>query len=424
MTEKKDYYTILGVGREASKEDIKRAYRRLAKKYHPDLNKDNAKEAEKKFKEISEAYEVLSDPQKKMNYDRFGQAGVDFGPGGFEWSDFTRFNDVEDIFGDLLKSFFGGRASTGAGADVGAGARTSFFDMFFDRGMDRDMGYERVRPTRGSDLRYDLEIDLEDAAKGMKKEVSIFKEERCPSCNGTGVSSGGIEVCSACSGSGQLRKVRRQGFAQFISVSVCPHCDGSGQKIKNPCDDCDGSGKIRVTKQISVRIPPGVDSGSRLRISGEGGVGERGGPPGDLFVVVNVKEHEFFRRAGNDLFCEIPVRFTQLVFGDDVEVRTIDSNSNSARIKIPAGTQSGTNFRLKNMGMPDLKGYGRGNMIVRVNVVTPKKLSKKQKELLHEFDKYEKEDKEEEEGRKQKKSFSWWSRDKSRTGIGSESGSE
>jgi len=426
MTEKKDYYTILGVSRDASQEDIKRAYRRLAKKHHPDLNKDKIKESEEKFKEISEAYEVLFDPEKKANYDKFGQAGVNFGPGGFDWSDFTRYSDVEDIFGDLLKNFFGGRESAGPGARARAG--TSPFDIFFSRGtdigMDINMGYDRVRPARGSDLRYDLEIDLEDAVKGTKKEVSIFKEESCPSCNGTGASSGGIEVCSACSGSGQMRKVQRQGFAQFISLSVCPRCGGTGQEIKNPCEECDGSGKIRVTKQISVKIPPGVDSGNRLRIAGEGGVGERGGPPGDLFVLVRVKEHEFFRRVGNNLFCEIPVRFTQLVFGDDIEVMTIDGKSKSARIKVPAGTQSGTNFRLKNQGMPDMKGYGRGDMIVRVNVVTPKKLSKRQRELLHEFDKDEDKDKdkdEEEVGReKQKKSFFGWSRERS----GSQSRSE
>lgn len=418
MAEKMDYYTILGVGRDASKEDIKRAYRRLAKKYHPDLNKDNVKEAEEKFKEISEAYEALSDPQKRMNYDRFGRAGVDFGPEGFKWSDFTRFSDVEDIFGDLFKNFFGGNFKAGVNRDgragAAAGAETSPFDIFFGRGIDMgmDMGYESARPARGCDLRYDLEIDFEDAANGTKKDISIPKEERCTSCNGTGASSGGLEVCSACGGSGQLRKVQRQGFAQFISVSACPRCGGGGQEIKNPCDDCDGSGKIRVTKQISVKIPPGVDTGSRLRIAGEGGVGERGGPPGDLFVVIHVREHEFFRREGNDLFCEVPVRFTQLVFGDDVVVRSVDGNN--VRINIPAGTQSGTNFRLKNRGIPDLTGHGRGNMIVKVNVVTPKTLSKKQKELLHEFDKYEeKEDEKEEEkevGRKKKKRFSWWSR--------------
>lgn len=417
MTEKSDYYTILGVDREASKDEIKRAYRRLAKKHHPDLNKDNPKEAEEKFKEVSEAYEVLSDPQKRVNYDRFGHAGVNFGQGGFEWSDFTRYGDIEDIFGDLFKSFFGGNFGFGRtrGGGVGASVGSSLFDVFFGGG---EPGYtraeERYRPERGSDIRYDLEIDLEDAAKGIEREITLPKEESCTSCNGTGASSGGLETCSACGGAGQVKRAQSHGFAQFISISACPHCGGSGQVIKTPCKECDGRGKIRVTKQISVRIPPGVDTGSRLRVAGEGGAGERGGPPGDLYVVMHVKEHEFFKRAGDDLFCEVPVRFAQAAFGDEIEVRTIDGSS--ARIKVPAGTQSGTNFRLKNKGMPDLKSYGRGNMLVRVKVVTPKKLSKKQKDLLYEFDKGEQgQEREEVVGGKQKKSISWWSKNRSRS---------
>ncbi|MHC1623628.1 MAG: molecular chaperone DnaJ [Candidatus Methanospirareceae archaeon] len=416
MAEKGDYYAILGVDRGASKDEIKRAYRRLAKKYHPDLNKDNPKEAEEKFKEVSEAYEVLSDPQKRANYDRFGRDGVDFGPGGFDWSDFTRFSDVEDIFGDLFRDFFGGNFGFGGSRRSRAGTRASPFDVFFGGG---ETGYtraeERYRPERGSDIRYDLEIDLEDAAKGMEKEINIVKEESCPSCNGTGASSGGLETCPMCGGSGQVRKAQRQGFAQFISISACPRCGGRGQIIENPCKNCNGTGKIRVNKQISVKIPPGVDTGSRLRIAGEGGAGERGGLPGDLYVLMHVKEHEFFKRVGNDLFCEVPIRFAQAAFGDEIEVRTIDGNS--ARIKMPAGTQSGTGFRLKNKGMPDLKGYGRGDMLVRVKVVTPKRLSKKQKELLYEFDKEEQgqgqeQGQKQEEGVKQKKSFSWWSKNK------------
>jgi molecular chaperone DnaJ len=415
LAEKSDYYTVLGVDIEASKDEIKRAYRRLAKKYHPDLNKDNPKEAEEKFKEVSEAYEVLSDPQKRVNYDRFGRAGVDFGPGGFDWSDFTRYGDIEDIFGDLFKSFFGGNFGFGVsrGGGMGASVGSSLFDVFFGG---REHGYTRAegryRPERGSDIRYDLEIYLEDAAKGIEKEINIVKEESCPSCNGTGASSGGLETCSTCGGAGQVRKAQSQGFAQFISISACPRCGGSGQIIKTPCENCNGEGKIRVDKRISVRVPLGVDSGSRLRIAGEGGAGERGGPPGDLYVIMHVREHEFFKRAGDDLFCEVPVRFAQAAFGDEIEVRTIDGGS--ARIKMPAGTQSGTNFRLKNKGMPDLKGYGRGNMLVRVKIVTPKKLSKKQKDLLYEFDK-EEQGQEQEVGGTQKKSFSWWSKNRSRS---------
>ena len=399
----------------SSKDEIKRAYRRLAKKYHPDLNRENPKEAEEKFKGISEAYEVLSDPQKRANYDRFGHAGVNFGPGGFDWSDFTRYGDVEDILGDLLRNLFGGNFGFGGSRGARANVGSSPFDVFFGGG---GPGYTRAAarygPERGSDVRYDLEIDLEDTAKGMEKEIDLVKEESCPSCNGTGASAGGLETCSVCGGSGQVRKAQSMGFAQFMSISACPRCGGSGHVITKPCKNCKGTGKIRVNKQISVRIPPGVDTGSRLRIASEGSAGERGGPPGDLYVIMHVKEHEFFKRAGNDLFCEVPVRFAQAAFGDDIEVRTIDSSS--ARIKIPAGTQSGTGFRLKNKGMPDLKGYGIGNMLVRVKVVTPKKLSKKQKELLYEFDKEEQGQEQgqvqEEGGVKQKKSFSWWSKNK------------
>jgi molecular chaperone DnaJ len=411
LAEKRDYYTVLGVNREALKDDIKRAYRRLAKKYHPDLNKDNQKEAEEKFKEVSEAYEVLSDPQKRANFDRFGHAGVNFGPGGFEWSDFTRYGDVEDIFGDLFRGVFGGNFGFGRsrGGGVGTGIGSSIFEDLFGRGYKR--GEERYGPARGSDIRYDLKIDLEDAATGMEKELSIDKRESCPSCNGTGARSGRLETCSTCGGSGQVRNAQRQGFAQFISISACPSCGGRGQVITSPCENCNGSGKVSVTKQLSVKIPPGVDTGSRLRIAGEGGAGERGGPPGDLYVVMHVREHEFFKRAGNDIFYEIPVRFAQVAFGDEIEVSTIDGGS--ARVKMPAGTQSGTNFRLKNKGMPDLKGYGRGNMVVRVRVVTPTKLSKKQKELLSEFD--NEEQGHEAAGETQKKSFSWWTKNRSRS---------
>ncbi len=395
----KDYYEILGVGREASKEEVKRAYRRLAKKYHPDVdvNRKSPKEAEEKFKEISEAYEVLSDPQKRANYDRFGRAGVDFGPGGFEWSNFTRSSDVEDIFGDLFGSFFG---------------RGDFrFDDLFGggRGYTRAGAEERYGPERGRDLRYDLEITLEEAAKGVEKEISVSKEERCPSCGGTGASassgSSGLKTCPTCGGAGQVKRVQRQGFAQFISVSTCPRCGGRGEVVEKPCENCGGSGKVRVKKRILVRVPAGVETGSRLRVAGEGGAGERGGPSGDLFVVLHVQEHEFFSRDGNDLFCEVPVRFAQAALGDEIEVSTVEGEK--ASVKMPAGTQSGTVFQLKNRGMPSLKGYGggreKGDLLVKVRVVTPTRLSKRQKELLREFDKAGRgEGREEKESRKKR----------------------
>ena len=390
MTEKKEYYKTLGVERGSSQDEIKRAYRRLAKKYHPDLNKENHKESEEKFKEVSEAYEVLSDSQKRANYDKFGSAGVDFGRGGFEWSNFTRFSDVEDIFGGLFKDLFGGNFGRSQGG-------SSMFDDLFGQGhTGADAGY---RPERGSDIRYDLEIDLEDAAMGMEEEIAIAKEDVCPVCSGTGANAGGLETCATCGGTGQVKRVQRQGFAQFISIGSCPRCRGTGKEIKDPCENCNGNGKIKVNKKILVKMPAGVDTGSRLRIAGEGNAGERGGPPGDLYVMIHVREHEFFKRAGNNLFCDAPVRFAQVVFGDEIELMTVEGGT--VKLKMPAGTQSGTVFRLKNKGMPDLRGSGRGNMLAKVQVITPSKLSKRQKELLREFDEGE------EAENTQKKSAFW-----------------
>ncbi len=368
MTEKKDYYEILGVDRNASQEEIKRAYRRLAKKYHPDLNKSD-KDAEERFKEISEAYEVLSDPDKRANYDRFGHAGVDFGPGGFDWSKFTRYSDIEDIFGDFFKDFFG----------FGGGGRGIFGDLF-------RVAEERY-PERGRDIVYDLEIELEDAAKGIEKEIEVRKEEICPDCKGTGASGSGLKTCPACGGTGQVKHVQRRGFAQFVSITTCSRCGGRGKVVEEPCSACNGRGRIRVNRRLSVRIPPGVDTGSRLRIPGEGEAGEWGGPPGDLYLIIRVREHEIFRRDGRDLYCDVPVRFAQVVLGAEVEVPTIYGDK--VKLRIPPGTQSGTAFRFRNLGMPDLKGHGRGSLFARVNVVIPKKLSKRQKELLMEFDKEE-----------------------------------
>ena len=390
MTEKKEYYKTLGVDRGSSQDEIKRAYRRLAKKYHPDLNKENHKESEEKFKEVSEAYEVLSDSQKRVNYDKFGSAGVDFGRGGFEWSNFTRFSDVEDIFGGLFKDLFGGNFGRAQGG-------SSMFDDLFGRGhTGADAGY---RPEKGSDIRYDLEIDLEEAAMGMEEEIAIAKGDVCPVCSGTGASAGGLETCATCGGTGQVKRVQRQGFAQFISIGSCPRCRGTGKEIKDPCENCNGNGKIKVNKKILVKMPAGVDTGSRLRIAGEGNAGERGGPAGDLYVMIHVREHEFFKRGGNNLFCDVPVRFAQVVFGDEIELMTVEGGT--VRLKMPAGTQSGTVFRLKNKGMPDLRGYGRGNMLAKVQVITPSKLSKRQKELLRELDEGE------EAENKQKKSAFW-----------------
>ncbi|MHC1636182.1 MAG: molecular chaperone DnaJ [Candidatus Methanospirareceae archaeon] len=378
---KKDYYEILGVDRNATQEEIKRAYRRLAKKYHPDLNKDNPKEAEEKFKEISEAYEVLSDPQKRANYDRFGHAGVDFGAGGFDWSKFTRFSDIEDIFGDFFADIF---------RDFGFGRRrgTSLFEEFFkSRERYREAGEYR-RAERGRDIVYELEIDLEEAARGVEKEITVSKWERCWDCKGTGAEGGRFISCSACGGTGQIRRVQRHGFSQFISITTCPRCMGSGQVVEKVCKECNGKGKIMVNKKLSVKIPPGVDNGSRLRIAGEGEEGEGGGPPGDLYVITRVREHEFFKREGDDLFCEVPIRFTQAALGDEIEVKTIDGDK--VRVRIDAGTQPGEVIRIKGKGMPELGGRGRGDLYVKVKVEIPRRLNERQRELLREFEREEK----------------------------------
>lgn len=387
MASKRDYYEVLGVDKNAKQEDIKRAYRRLAKKYHPDLNKDNPKEAEEKFKELSEAYEVLSNPQKRSNYDNFGHSGVDFGAGGFDWSHFTRFSDVEDIFGDFFSDIF---------RDFGFGGRSrsrsrgsSIFEEFFG-GRERYGPEEAYVRRRGEDIVEEVEISLEEAFTGVEKEIRLMKRERCSDCNGTGAYGGKLINCSTCGGMGQVKRVQKQGFSQFISISTCPKCGGRGKIAEKPCNRCDGRGRVAVDKEISVNIPAGVDNGNRLRIAGEGEAGEGGGPSGDLFVLIRVIEHEIFRREGMNLFCEVPIRFAQAALGDEMEIETIDGDK--AKIKIDAGTQTGATIRIKNKGMPELKRYGRGrgDLFVQLRIEVPKKLNERQKELLNEFDKEEK----------------------------------
>ncbi|MDD4898646.1 MAG: molecular chaperone DnaJ [Methanocellales archaeon] len=360
---KRDYYEILGIDKNASQEEIKKAYRRLAKKYHPDINLDK-KEKGEKFKEISEAYEILADPDKRSNYDRFGHAAVQdaFGRGGFSWGDFTHFGDIEDLFG---RDFFGG----------------GIFDIFF--GSNRG-GY---RPTRGVDLRYDLDITLEDAAFGTTKEVEIPRMVKCDSCNGSGAKTGGLKTCPDCNGTGQKRQERRTAFGMFTSITTCGRCRGEGKTIEAICSDCNGDGKVRRIRKISVKIPPGVDTGSRLRIVGEGEAGTRGGSAGDLYIIVDVKPHEIFKREGNDVICEIPISFTQAALGAEVEVPTLKGKT---KIKIPPSTQTGTLFSLKGMGIPHLNRRGNGDQHVKVVVKTPTNLSKEQKELLLKLEEDEK----------------------------------
>ncbi|MDI6703751.1 MAG: molecular chaperone DnaJ [bacterium] len=350
---KRDYYELLGVSRDASIDEIKSAYRKLAKKYHPDKNPGD-KTAGEKFKEIAEAYEVLSDPNKRAQYDRFGHEGVksSFGTGGFTWADFTHFGDVdlEDVFGDF---FSGG----------------GIFESFFG-------GHKREK--RGADLRYNLEIELKDAYFGYEKEISIPRRERCNACGGSGAAVGtGKTTCYACQGSGQTRQ-----NVGFFSVSqTCPQCKGSGQVIKTPCRVCKGEGRVRKVRNITVKIPPGVDSGSKLRIQGEG---EQvpGGVSGDLYVVIYVKEDPVFKRDGNDVLCEVPISFVDACLGAEIDVPTLDGK---VRMKIPEGTQTHRIFRLRGKGFPSLHGFGRGDQLVQVITETPTNLSSKEKELLRKF---------------------------------------
>jgi len=358
---KRDYYEILGIKKDVTSEDIKKAYRMLAIKHHPDKHQGE-KAAEEKFKEISEAYEVLSDANKRATYDQFGHDGLKgtFGGGGFNWQNFTHFNDLEDIFGDL-GDILGG---FGIGGDIFGTSRRR----------------RRTGPTRGRDIERQLEIEFEEAALGTEKYIEIARYDSCSTCNGTGAKPGTKDtVCNVCKGRGQVTSV-----SGFFSIShVCNGCGGSGRVIKDPCAKCSGRGNIRVAKRIKVKIPAGVDTGIRLRISGEGDVGEKGGPRGDLFVSIYVKEHDLFRRNQNDIYCEAKISFTQAVFGDEIDVPTIQGR---VKMEIPPATPVGKVFRLRGRGVPDLlSGSGKGDELVRINVDIPKNLTDEQKKILKEF---------------------------------------
>lgn len=359
----KDYYKILGVEKNASKEEIKKAYKRLAKQCHPDLNKHDTKATEK-FKEINEAASVLGDDQKRQQYDQYGTSAESFGGQGFSNADFSEFmsgTDFDDIFDQIL-----------GGGNFG----------FESRG-----GRRRTRETssRGSDLRYDLEITLEDAAHGTTKTLNIPKLDTCGECDGSGVkSSSDIEKCSVCNGTGVERHTRRTAFGLFQSTTTCSRCSGQGEVIKHPCLECSGTGRVENTRKLEVKIPAGVDTGTNLKVSQEGEAGLRGGGKGDLYVVLHVKKHDLFKREGNDLYVEASIPFTVAALGGEIEVPTLDGK---ATLKIPLGTQSGTIFRMKGKGIPALQGYGAGNENVHVTIEVPEKLTTKQKELLEELNK-------------------------------------
>ncbi len=351
---KRDYYEVLGVERTADAEEIKKAYRKLAVKYHPDKNPgDHA--AEEKFKELGEAYEALSDPQKRAAYDQYGHAAFDArqrasrgGGGGF--------HDPFDIFREVF----------------GGGGGGSIFESFFGGG-------ERSGPQRGDDLRYDLEITFEEAAMGCEKEISLSKLDPCEVCEGSGAERGSaVKTCATCGGRGQVMMSR----GIFSIAQTCPHCKGQGRVLEKPCRSCHGEGRKERASKIKLKIPPGVDAGNRLRSGGNGEAGFRGGPPGDLYVILHVAQHEIFQRDGDDLHCEVPISFIQAALGAEIEVPTLEGK---AAIKIPAGTQSGAVFRVKGKGVKNLQGYGHGDLHARIQVEVPTRLSHEQKAKLQEF---------------------------------------
>jgi molecular chaperone DnaJ len=345
---KRDYYQVLGVSRDATEEELKKAYRKLALKYHPDKNPDDRRAAEERFREIAEAYQVLCDPERRRLYDRFGHAAFEQG-GGAPGFDFGA--GFEDILGDLFGDFFGTSRTRGG----------------------------RGRTRRGRDLRYELEVSFEEAAVGCEKTIAVPRLSACETCGGRGTRPGTEpRTCPQCRGAGQVRF--QQGF--FSIAKTCGHCNGRGSVIANPCVACGGAGATERTHQLSLKIPPGVDNGSRLKLRGEGEAGSSAGTPGDLFVVIHVREHPLFVREGNDIVCEVPIAFTQAALGADVEVPTLEGPN---KVRVPAGTQSGQLFQLKGRGMPDINGYGRGDQIVRIIVETPRRLSPRQRELLEEF---------------------------------------
>jgi molecular chaperone DnaJ len=351
---KRDYYEVLGLSRGANEAEIKSAYRKLAIRYHPDKNPgDDA--AEEKFKEAAEAYSVLSDSEQRARYDRFGHAGVSSGAAGAQanWGA-QGFGGIEDILGDLF----------------------GFGDVF---GGGRSGGSRRGAAQRGADLRYDLEMTLEEASEGMTAQLRVPRLEACDSCKGSGAAPGTQpETCSGCNGTGQIRY--QQGF--FSVARTCGQCRGAGRVIRTPCEACKGAGRVEREKQIEVKIPAGVETGSRLRLAGEGEAGAQGGPAGDLYVVIHVKEHDLFERQGNNLYASVPVTFAQAALGAEVSVQTLDAQES---LKVPAGTQTGTVFRLKGHGMPVLGGRGRGDLFISVTVVTPTTLTREQRKLLEQL---------------------------------------
>ena len=360
---KRDFYDVLGVSRTASADEIKKAYRKKAKELHPDRNADNP-DAESQFKEANEAYEVLKDGDKKAAYDRYGHAAFEggMGGGGRPGGGFSGQGDFASAFSDVFDDLFGD----------------------FMGGGGRRAGGGRQRASRGSDLRYNLRVSLEEAYSGLQKTINVPSAVSCTTCNGTGAEGGAEPVtCPTCSGMGKVRA--QQGF--FTVEQTCPTCNGLGQTIKNPCKACHGQGRVEKERALSVNIPAGVETGTRIRLAGEGEAGMRGGPSGDLYIFIEVQDHELFQRDGTHLFCRVPVSMASAALGGDIEVPTIDGGR--SRVKVPEGSQSGRQMRLKAKGMPALRGGAPGDMFIELAVETPVNLTARQKEILREFDKIE-----------------------------------
>lgn len=360
---KRDYYEVLGVDKNASDDELKRAYRKLAKKYHPDANPDNKKEAEAKFKEVNEAYETLSDSQKRKMYDQFGPDGPQgFGGGGqgggyysYSTSGFDGF-DMGDL-GDIFSSFFGG----------GFGGRTS--------------SRATTGPVKGADLRYNMEITFEESFLGVEKEITINRDDTCDMCHGSGARSGTkAETCSTCGGSGQIKQVQTTILGQMQTTRTCPTCHGEGKIIKEPCDVCKGKGTVRKQAKIKVKIPSGIDENQTVVLRGEGAPGQRGGSKGDLYITVHIKRHSIYTRQDYNVLCDIPITFTQATLGAELEIPMVDGSKEN--FKIPEGTQTGTRFRMKGKGFKAVNRSYEGDLIFTVEVQTPKRLSKEQRELL------------------------------------------
>ena len=370
-----DYYGTLGVPRGATKDEIKRAYRRLAKKHHPDLNKENPKASEEKFKQVSEAYEALVDEDKRRIYDEYGAEGLRqqvWGGEGFDWSRFTHASDIEDIFGrDFFSTFFG-RSGVGG----------SLVEDLMGGGLGRRRG-----PAPGRSVRVDVEVGLEDLLRPVRRELTLPYDTPCPACDGTGAEGRRMVTCPTCGGRGQVSHSQRRGYSQFITVGACRKCQGRGQWPDVPCKPCAGEGRVAEMRRIAVEVPAGAPDGLQLRVPGRGEAGERGAAPGDLYVVVHVSRHPTFERDGATLLMDLPIGFAQAALGAEVDVPTIDG---FARLRIPAGTETHTLLRLRGKGLPPFRDSGRGDQLVRVMVITPKRLSAEERKLFERLAELEK----------------------------------